>query len=86
MVVCRGCAACVSCSRIRAVAVRPSISGMWQSISTRSNGRFVSASTASRPFSTMVVVHPSSSSIVNATSRLTGLSSASRTWAANGTA
>ena len=45
--------------RITAVASKPSMSGIWQSISTRSYLRFSSASTASRPFTTASAAKPS---------------------------
>ena len=50
---------------------------------TRSNEPRSTADTASLPFSAMAVVQLRSSSMVQATSRFTGLSSASRTWPAN---
>ena len=39
-----------SAARIRAVASQPSISGIWQSISTMSNVPALARSSASRPF------------------------------------
>ena len=50
------------------MAVIPSISGIWQSMRTRSNEPRSTADTASLPFSAMAVVQPRSSSMVQATS------------------
>ena len=43
---------CPSRARIHAVALYPSISGIWQSMSTASHVSFSQAWTASSPFST----------------------------------
>ena len=70
-------------SRIACAASNPPISGIWRSISTRSNGALADASmasTASRPFSTALTSCPRFRSSVVTSLRLTGLSSATRTW------
>ena len=67
-----------SISRIRRVAFKPSISGICTSMKTRSNFPFVTASTASRPFSACDKVCPCFAKIPVATARFTTLSSASK--------
>src|SRR5207245_1585248 len=67
--------------RIAAVAVYPSISGISQSMRTRSGGRRSSSASASLPLSATLTRYPNPSSIATATSRFTALSSTTRTWA-----
>ena len=68
-----------SAARMRAVASQPSISGIWQSISTMSNVPALARSNASRPFTATSAWCPSRSSIRDTTFWFTSLSSATRT-------
>ncbi len=68
-----------SVSRIIRVASMPSITGMWMSMSTRSQVPSLQASNACRPSVTTTGSMPTSASRVVSTSWLTGLSSATST-------
>jgi len=72
------CPVFLSCSRICAVACRPSISGIWMSIRIRSNGSWHAASTACFPFPLTDTANPCFSSGRTASFWFTGLSSAKR--------
>ena len=64
--------------RISSVAVRPSMTGIWRSMSTASKLLSVTASTANRPYRAASVRQPRLSSMPIATSRFTALSSTRR--------
>jgi hypothetical protein len=68
-----------SSARISLVAVNPSMTGIWMSIRTRSNGSAATRSTPSRPFTATVTRIARSPSNSVARSRFTSLSSTSST-------